>query len=163
MSLQPSCPFLLSMDGKGFAWLKPLEGSGTGPSRCLSSLSWPRETFVCFSVVRQVCYPRRGGWFCPLKAGTFGGHSSVTGMCRVPSREPWTVPSWAHCTGQLAKLLQTVKLWLDIFFFFDNCHSWLLRLKHSLAHEWRDTVISVFGEENIQKGFPLSSLTFDLF
>lgn len=113
--------------------------------------------------------------FCPLKAGTFGGHSSVTGVCRVPSREPWTVPSWAHCAGhslctrqwteavQLAKLLQTVKLWLDIFFFFDNCHSWLLRLKHNLAHEWRDTVISVFGEENIQKGFPLSSLAFDLF
>lgn len=130
MSLQPSCPFLLSMDGKGFAWLKPLEGSGTGPSRCLSSLSWPRETFVGFSVVRQVCYPRRGGWFCPLKAGTFGGHSSVTGVCRVPSREPWTVPSWAHCAGhslctgqwaeavQLAKLLQTAKLWLDFFLFF---------------------------------------------
>lgn len=60
------------MDSKDFACLKPLEGSGTGPSRCLSSLSWPQETFACFSVVRPMCHPSRGDWFCPLKAGAFG-------------------------------------------------------------------------------------------
>lgn len=67
------------MDGKDIACLKPLEGSGTGPSRCLSSLSWPQEMFACFSVVRQMCYPSRGGWICLLKAGAFG----ATAQCLV--------------------------------------------------------------------------------